>query len=490
MTTDCGTNDPRILNFKEPDAVGDFDSVPDDARPTRATRRLDNFKRLLAHAQARLSLEFGFVLWDGSTVPADLPRSALAIGIADEGVIAALVRRPNLHTLANLWVTARIDIRNGSIFDLVARRPKVRTREIRRSLDRRLALATAAKFLFVRRGGPWPLESIRGDKACADGNEAANKTNVHYHYDVSNAFYALFLDPEMVYTCGYFTDWNNDLATAQRDKLDMICRKLRLRPGESFLDIGCGWGGLICHAAQHFGVRAHGVTLAEEQYAFAAAKVARLGLADRVTLELRDYALTDGSFDKIASIGMFEQVGIANHPTYFQTINRLLTPRGLYLHHTIARPAKRDDKHFRRKPPEYAAIVRYIFPGGELDHLGMSVANLERHGFEVHDVEAWREHYARTTRHWHDRLLKNAAAAEREVGAVKTRLWLAYLAGSSLAFERGTVGIFQTLASKRVTGPSKLPPTRADLYVREATLAKSVAGGADDSYRTAMGGRS
>ncbi len=213
----------------------------------------------------------------------------------------------------------------------------------------------------------------------------------------------------------------------------------------------------MCHAAQHYGVRAHGVTLAAEQFAFAQAKIARLGLADRVTLELKDYTGVSGRFDKIASIGMFEQVGIRNHPTYFRAIYRLLKPGGLYLHHTIARP---NDQAFERRPPAYAAIVRYIFPGGEVDHLGMSIANLERYGFEVHDVEAWREHYARTTRLWHDRLLAERAAAEREVGPVKTRLWLAYLAGCSTFFANNEVGIFQTLASKRAKGASGLPPTR------------------------------
>ena len=177
------------------------------------------------------------------------------------------------------------------------------------------------------RGGPWPLEQIHGEKA-RSGNEAANKKNIEYHYDVSNAFYALFLDPQMVYSCGYFTDWSNDIATAQRDKLDMICRKLRLKPGDTFLDIGCGWGALVCHAAQHYGVRAHGVTLAENQYALAKEKVAKLGLEDRVTIELKDYTRLEGSFDKIASIGMFEHVGLANHRTYFQTINRLLQTAG------------------------------------------------------------------------------------------------------------------------------------------------------------------
>ncbi len=205
----------------------------------------------------------------------------------------------------------------------------------------------------------------------------------------------------------------------------MICRKLRLKPDETFLDIGCGWGALPIHAARHYGVRAHGVTLADQQYTYAKEKIARLGLQDRVTIEFKDYSRLDGEFDKIASVGMFEHVGSGNYPLYFKTIHRLLKPGGLYLHHAIARPAKRTDREFIRKHSKEAhAVARYIFPGGELDHIGMSASNLERHGFEVHDVEGWREHYARTTRLWQDRLLANQAAAEREVGAVTTRLWL------------------------------------------------------------------
>jgi cyclopropane-fatty-acyl-phospholipid synthase len=244
----------------------------------------------------------------------------------------------------------------------------------------------------------------------------------------------------------------------------MICRKLRLHPGERFLDIGCGWGGLVCHAALHYEVEAHGVTLSEAQLAFAREKVDRLGLQRRVRVELRDYKDVVGEYDKIASIGMFEHVGLDNRPAYFARMRELLRPRGLLLNHAITRPAKRSERAFRGKRPEYAAILNYIFPGAELDHIGGSVASLERYGFEVHDVEAWREHYARTTRLWCERLYANRAAAEREVGAPKTRLWLLYLAGVSLGFERGTIGIFQTLASKRARGPSGLPPTRADLY--------------------------
>ena len=431
----------------------------------KAARRLDVFRRLLTHLNERILPDIGFVLWDGSTVPANLPADAFALDIADEGAVAAMIRQPKVDTFLNLWVTARFDLRNGTLFDLEARRPKGRTRALVKSLDKTLALATLAKFLFVPRGGPWPLESV--DKAAKDGSEATNKKNIHYHYDLSNRFYELFLDPEMVYSCAYFKDWDNDLATAQSDKLDMICRKLRLKPGESLLDIGCGWGALVCHAARHYGVRAHGVTLAEEQFAYAKEKVARLGLEDRVTLELRDHAHVEGRFDKIASIGMFEHVGIANHPTYFRNVHRLLKPGGLYLHHAIALRANAYERFRRGRRRDRAAanaIGRYIFPGGELDHIGMSVANLELHGIEVHHVEAWREHYARTTRLWHDRLMANFEAVEREVGRDKARLWIAYLAVVSIAFTHGTVGIFQTLASKRMRGPSGLPPTRADLY--------------------------
>ena len=425
--------------------------------------RVEGFRALLTHVREAYGLDIGFVLWDGSTVPADLAPDALAVVFADEGVVAALVRRPNLDTFANLWVSARLDLRNGSVLDLLERRPKVRTREFRRRVDKWLVIRVLGKFLLLPRGGPWPLEAVRRRRPGAPG-EAGNKDNIQYHYDLSNAFYALFLDPEMVYSCGYFTDWGNDLATAQRDKLDITCRKLRLAAGETLLDVGCGWGALVCHAAQHYGVRAHGITLAQQQYDFAKEKVARLGLQDRVTLELRDFSTLDGGYDKIASIGMFEHVGFANHQAYFQTIHRLLKPRGLYLHHAIARRAKMSERAFRRKAPEYAALTRYIFPGGEVDHLGMSIANLERYGFEVRDVEGWREHYRLTCRAWHDRLVANKAAAIREVGEPRARLWIAYLAGCAIGFDHAAVGIFQTLAVKRQRGLTGLPPTRVELY--------------------------
>lgn len=420
--------------------------------------RLEAMRRLLAHVRETLDLDFGFELWDGSTVPADLAPDALRLALTHEGAPTRLLRRPGLATLIDLHAAGFIDLRGGTLFDLAERRPKVRTRAIRGCLDKRLILKTLPRFLFGPSLPPYP--SFTG----AGGTGGSGQKDIAFHYDVSNDFYRLFLDPEMVYTCAYFRDWQTDLATAQRDKLDMICKKLRLKPGERLLDIGSGWGALICHAAEHYGVTALGVTLSQEQLELSRTRIAERGLADRVRVELQDYRALEGQFDKISSIGMFEHVGIDNHDAYFSTIHRLLVDRGLYLHHAITRPGKADLKRFRRKRREYAAVIRYIFPGAELDHIGWTATQLEAHGFEVHDVEGWREHYARTTELWARNLVAHRAEAEAIAGAAKTRLWILYLAGVSLGFRNGSINIFQTLASKRRRGPSGLPPTREDLY--------------------------
>ncbi|MCY0094553.1 SAM-dependent methyltransferase [Hoeflea ulvae] len=428
-----------------------------------AKGRLKSFRKLLAHARKVLELDIAFRLWDGSTVPESAEPGGFTIVLADEGLVAALMRSPNPETLLNLWVSRRIDFENGDMFDLVARRPKVRTRQIRAQLSKFLVFNTLRKFMFVGKGGPWPL-SDQPDEKPSDGNAEENQKNIAYHYDVSNAFYQLFLDEQMVYTCGYCTLWDNDIDQMQRDKLEMICRKLRLQPGDRMLDIGFGWGSLALYAAANFGVHVTGVTLSERQLEFATARAEKLGLSDRVDFVLLDYAKVEGEFDKISSIGMHEAIGIDNYPTYYSTIARVLKPGGIYLHHAITRPAKKDAKTFRKKNKEFALLTKYIFPGGELDHIGNTVMNLEQHGFEVHDVENWREHYQRTCKLWHDRLLANYDAAVAEVGEVKTRLWLVYLGGCSIAFERNTVRLYQTVTTKVRRGPAGLPPTRADLY--------------------------
>lgn len=426
--------------------------------------RLERYRRFLTHVHELLGLEVGIVLWDGSTVPASWPADRLAVAFADENVIAALLRYRNFDALANLWSAKRVDIRNGTMFDLFKLRPKMRSREFRRRVDKKLAVSALAPFLFLPRG-PWPLDD-RKAKNPSDGSYEENKENISYHYDLSNKFYSLFLDKEMVYSCGYAKDWANGIDQMQQDKLEMICRKLRLKPGDRFLDIGSGWGALVCYAAKNYGVTALGVTLSEQQASYAQEKVVRLGLQDKVRIELTDYSTLEGEFDKVASIGMHEHIGIANYPTYYNTIERLLRRGGLYLHHAITLRARKDDAAFRKKQrKDLSALTKYIFPGGELDYIGNTVTSLERHGFEVHDVECWRWHYHVTCKHWHDRLLANYAAAVAEVGEVKTRLWLSYLASCSIAFDNNSVSIYQTLTSKRMRGrPPDVPATRDDLY--------------------------
>lgn len=426
-------------------------------------KHLAAIRTLLTHVAEKLQIDLSVQLWNGEAIPLGARATGdVAIAIRSPQTLTRLVRSPRLPTLVELLGAGDIDIIGGTLFDIAERRGTA-GKKLWRQLDKGLLLKTLAPFFFGS-GKPSETYAFLGRQTARDADGRDNKALVQFHYDVSNAFYKLFLDPEMQYSCAYFPTWDTALEEAQQAKLHMICRKLRLKAGERFLDIGSGWGGLICHAAQHYGVHAHGVTLSQAQYDHTIEKIARLGLGNRVTVELKDYRLLEGEFDKIASIGMFEHVGLDNHTAYFSKLHSLLRPRGLLLNHAITRPAKKNQRAFRRKRPEYAAIINYIFPGAELDHIGNSVTSIERHGFEVHDVEAWREHYARTTRLWCERLNANREAAIADVGEAKVRLWMLYLAGVSLGFERGTIGIYQTLASKRARGLSGLPPTRADLY--------------------------
>ncbi len=432
----------------------------------RKEKQLDAARKLVSHLAELLDAKLFIRLWNGERLPLGKDdQGNLGFVIRTPAAITRLARRPRFNTLVELLAAGDIDIEGGTLIDIARQRGQMRTKSLFRRIDKMLLLKCMSPFVFAR-------ASTSESQAYANTIETSvdkgrdDKALIHFHYDLSNTFYALFLDPRMVYTCAYFPQWDATIEEAQKAKLDIVCRKLRLQPGENFLDIGCGWGGLVIHAAQHYGVQAHGVTLAEEQFAFAQQRIAELGLQDRVTIELKDYRHIDrwGHFDKIASVGMFEAVGIDNHDTYFTQMHALLRPRGLYLHHSIARPAKRNMKKFRKQRAEYKALTTFIFPGGELDTIGMSLNGLEQHGFEVHDVEALREHYQRTCRIWTERLYENREQAAAEVGWPKTRLWLLYLAGCSLAFERSAVGIFQTLASRRDKGPSGLPPTRASLY--------------------------
>lgn len=436
---------------------------------TAADRRLALARDIAVAVAPLLGPHLALKLWDGSTVPTSVAADQIVVRFADEGTLAALAKSPKLDTLIRLHAVGRIDLENGDLFDLAERRPSVRGRELLKAVGPLRLARGAAAFLAVPAGDlKLPGEGAANAATGRSGDPDENAKNIAHHYDVSNAFYRLFLDRLLIYSCAYFHDWSEDLDVAQVAKLDLVCRKLRLKAGDSFLDVGCGWGALICHAAETYGVTAHGVTLSREQLAGAQAMIQERGLQGRVTVALADWTMVGGSFDKIASVGMFEHVGLKQADGYYRGIRRLLRPGGLYLHHAITRRAKPGDDRTLR--PEAKAILRHVFPGAELDHIGSTLAGLERAGFEVQDVESLRRHYARTTALWCRRLQANRAAAEREAGEVRTRMWIAYLAGVSLAFGRGSIGVCQTLASARQkSGAVELPPTRGDLFGRSAS---------------------
>ena len=429
-------------------------------------RQLAAAKAVLSQAAEALDARFCVRLWDGSRVPMGREVTpGLELSIAGPGVIGSLLRRPTLDNLVRHYATGQIEVHGGDLMAFGEAMRVPRSSAKLKAISKTALVRAAVPFLFAPAETAQTTHAYAGEQTGRVASQRDNKDYIQFHYDLGNDFYKLFLDPEMQYSCGYFTDWNNSLEQAQRDKLEMICRKLRLAPGERFLDIGCGWGGLICHAAQHYGVRAHGVTLSQEQHDFAIAKAARLGISDRVTVELRDYSTLEGSYDKIASIGMYEHVGIANYEAYFRKIYSLLRDRGILLNHGITRGAKRQKGRFKKMRPEHKLIAKYIFPGGELDHIGHTCESIEAARFEVHDVENWREHYALTTAHWCRRLAAHKDEAVAIVGPERYRLWAAYLAGVSFAFTDGSLRIFQVVASKHsAKGLAELPPTRADLY--------------------------
>lgn len=432
-----------------------------------ADRKIDAARAMLTHLATHLQADLSAELWNGEIVPLGTnARSDIRLCIRTPDVIRRLVLQPSLLTFFRLYSESAIDVTGGSPRDAARRWDHQKAVALSKKVDKWFLLKQAWPFLF---GASTPASAAPGYEkpvGAAYGSSRKDQEMIQFHYDVSNEFFAQFLDPEMVYSCAYFADAGQSLEKAQIHKLDTICRKLHLQPGDKLLDIGCGWGGLACHAARHYGAIVHGVTLSQAQFDFATAKIARLGLQDRIRIELRDYRSIDTPeyYDKIAQIEMFEHIGIDNHDIHFRQMHRLLRPRGLYLHQASTRPATLDLSQFRTPTAYRNIITKYIFPGGELDYIGLTTTNLERHRLEVIDVECLREHFQRTLEMWIARLYDNRETAAGLAGSGRTRMWLLYFSLFAIGFDRGTVSVYQTLACKRRTGPTGLPLDRAHLY--------------------------
>jgi cyclopropane-fatty-acyl-phospholipid synthase len=319
-------------------------------------------------------------------------------------------------------------------------------------------MAVAARLLPgapVSSDTAWWTQMLRRAKSLASHSPLKDAQQVQFHYDVSDEFYALWLDPRRVYSCAYYQGIDMPLAQAQEAKLDHICRKLMLKPGDKFLDVGAGWGGLLMWAAENYGVDATGITLSKNQHAYVQRLIESKGLQGRVRMELRDYRELDESmgFDKIASVGMFEHVGQVNIPAYFRKIFQLLKPGGLVMNHGITS----GNIH----PGQLGAgmgefIEKYIFPGGELLHVSHVLRDLAVGGLEMVDVENLRPHYARTLWAWSDALESRLDEAQRVLAqtgdgpdAEKVlRAYRLYLAGCAMSFEQGWLGLHQILATR------------------------------------------
>ncbi len=431
----------------------------------RDTTRLAAARKLFTQIGELINSRFSVRLWDGSMVPLGKNVDTdFCLAINTPGTIGSLLRWPTYENLLLHYVKGNLDI-SGDLLEFEAVIREKRPKDTLKKINKLSIVRQCLPLLLTRSDRSEINHRYRDEETGRQQSRRDNKEFIQFHYDVSNNFYKLFLDSEMQYSCGYFTAYDNTLDQAQHDKLDMICRKLRLQPGERMLDIGCGWGGLICHAARYYGVHAHGVTLSERQYEYTVEKIKRLKLEDMVHVELRDYLTLEGTYDKISSVGMFEHIGIANMDTYFAKINSLLRDRGVFMNHGISRRAKRTQKEVKKIRPERRLLLKYIFPGSELDNVGHTIDMMQLNGFEVHDLEALREHYGLTTSHWYRNLLKNSEEARKKVGEEKLRMWLLYLAAVSIGFANGSMHIFQIVATKhRAKGPSGLPLTRADLY--------------------------
>ncbi|MFJ1590663.1 class I SAM-dependent methyltransferase [Kitasatospora albolonga] len=396
--------------------------------------------------------------WDGSESG---PPGAPVLVIRHRRALRRLLWKPGELGLARAWVAGEIDI-EGDLYEALDRIAGLlwdRGAEAKDAVHpvRDPAVRAVARGL-LRLAGPWPppappAEEVRRRTGPLH-TRRRDKEAISHHYDVGNDFYALVLGPSMVYSCAYWED-GGTLEDAQRDKLDLVCRKLALKKGDRLLDVGCGWGSMAIHAARAYGARVTGITLSHEQAAHARKRIAEEGLTDRIEIRVQDYRdVADGPYDAISSIGMAEHVGSVRYREYADALYALLKPGGRLLNHQIARRPETDEDAYRID----AFIDSYVFPDGELAPLGRTLATLEEAGFEARDVQALREHYALTLRHWVANLERHWEQAVRATSPGRARVWRLYMAASALSFEHNRIGVNQILAVRPLeTGASRLP---------------------------------
>lgn len=396
---------------------------------------------------------FVIQLWNDSKLRIGNDFAEFTLKIKDVSVLRDLILFRDPVRLAEAYFDGSIEV-DGDFNAALGLRHYLE--QLKLPLNKKLNLALKA-LLLSKHQSSQPVKFTRDSELPRQNG----KETIAFHYDISNDFYQLWLDKRMVYSCAYFEHPLQSLEQAQCNKLDHICRKLRLQRGEHLLDIGCGWGALVCWAAKHYGVQAHGITLSQSQYEYACAEVIKQGLREQVTIELRDYRDLPRSacYDKISSIGMFEHVGLKNLPTYFSIVNHLLKPNGLFLNHGIT-----TDESGWGLSVSSRFINRHVFPDGELETVSVIQSFMEDADFEIADVEGLRPHYALTLRHWVHRLEQHYEDAVNLVGERNYRIWRLYMTGCALQFEQGQTGIYQILAVRKNNSFPPLPLTRRDLY--------------------------
>ena len=400
--------------------------------------------------------------WDGSDAG---PPGAPVLVVRNRRALRRVLWKPGELGLARAWVAGDLTV-DGDLYtalDLMAGLAWERGEDARSPGQalRDPEVRAAVRGLVTMAGSPLPPAPPREEVRRRTSHLHTKRTDrraISHHYDVGNDFYELVLGPSMVYSCAYWASPDGALEDAQRDKLELIARKLDLKPGMRLLDVGCGWGSMAIHAAREYGVRVVGVTLSQEQAAYARKRVAGEGLTDRVEIRVQDYRdVTDGPYDAISSIGMAEHVGSERYLDYARDLHALLRPGGRLLNHQIGRRPRRDESAY--EVDEF--IDAYVFPDGELAPIGSTVTQLENAGFEVRDVESIREHYALTLRRWVANLEADWPRAVRLTSPGRARVWRLYMVASVLAFERNRIGVNQALAVRTPESGASGMPLRA-----------------------------